>query len=271
MSLIYLRESNIEGSFLVAVYGLNSLQNNVPISDLSTVHYFPLKVSFYLLNFLANKGYTYGNFDKDFLNNYKSDFKQLSLDELAIIFFPLFLYFYRDNRKLEQELEYIETNYLSPQININSLRVFIIVINLIIEKKVKIGNFYTSIIDKIEDYTEDDLKEINIIDKMIYQKFFLTQVEEIFRENIDQNSLGIYQSIYNFFCFIDNPKFTLLRSQKFVDAQESTRILTGFLIGLNNDYCPIPNGGDIQYKGESINNIIQKFVAQWQGNIAQYI
>jgi len=269
MSLIYFKESEIEASFVTAFYALD-FNNNNPIHDLSEVNYFPLKISFFLLNFLATQQYTQGVSYPEILFNNHSSLNYLSLDEGAIALFPLFLYFHGDNHNLEQILERIKTNHLPSNFNINSWKILIIVISLIIEKKIKNTNICKEIINYFEEYQEEDIRDIKLIDKLISARIYLTQAEEILRENVDRNSLGIYQSIYNFFCLPDNPKITLLRSQQFTNSQETTRILTGFLLGLNNDYDYIPPLGDIQYQGITIDKIITQFVAQWQVKIAQY-
>jgi len=270
MSLIYLPESNIEASFLTAIHAFSLHQKKHISYNLDQINYPPLNISFCLLNFLSTQRQLKPNFHQELFTQDIHSLSQLSLDEGAIALFPLFLYFHGDNHNLEQILERIKTNHLPSNFNINSWKILIIVISLIIEKKIKNTNICKEIINYFEEYQEEDIRDIKLIDKLISARIYLTQAEEILRENVDRNSLGIYQSIYNFFCLPDNPKITLLRSQQFTNSQETTRILTGFLLGLNNDYDYIPPLGDIQYQGITIDKIITQFVAQWQGKIAQY-
>lgn len=264
MSSCYLRESAVESSFLSA-FSAYTFDNKKYFNDLFYLDYLPLKNSFILLNNISNNYYNPINSYQQILPNDDYFFNNLSLDEGAIALFPLFLYCYRDNHNLEEILEQIKNNYLSSNTNINSWKILIIVINLILEKQIKNTNISQQIINSLEEYEEEEIKEIKLIDTLISEKVYLTQAEEIFPKNIEQNSLGIYQSIYNFFCLPDNPKVTLLRSQKFTNSQESTRILTGFLLGLHNNNYPFFSSKKIQFQGEYLDKIIKKFLHQWRG------
>lgn len=266
MSFIYLLKSNIEASFLTGVQALSFDKNN-SLNDLCQINYLPLNLSISLLHSMANQKINYHNFYQELFDNDDYFFCDLSLDEGAIALFPLFLYFYGDSHNLEQVLEKIKTNHFSSNFSVNSWKILVIVINLIIEKKINNTSISQDITSYLEEYQEEDISEIKLIEELINKRIYLTQAEEILRENIEQNSLGIYQSIYNFYCLPHNSKITLLRSQQFTNSQETTRVLTGFLLGLNHGYAPILSLGDIKYQGKTIDKIVEKFVAQWQGKL----
>ncbi len=267
MSLIYLRESDIEASFLTAVYAFNLNQKNQISYDLDKINYPPLKISFCLLNFLSSQRQLKPNFEQELFPQHIHSFSQLSLDEGAIALFPIFLYYYGDNHGLERELEWIKTNYWGDNININSYKILIVVINLIINKQSISEASIKQIINDLEEYKEEEIREIKLIKQLISEKIYLTQAQEILKENIEENSLGIYQSLYNFFCLPHSPKTALVRSQKFRYSQQITKVLTGFLLGLNNGNDGISILGDFQYQGKKIQQIIKQFVAQWQGHL----
>ncbi|MTF37620.1 hypothetical protein [Cyanobacterium aponinum] len=269
MSLIYLQESKIEASFLIAIYALNMGDNLGTTLDLSSVEFIPLKIAFSVLNHLSVEREINDEFHQKIYNEYSIYPDSLSLSEGAIAFFPLFLFYYGDNRNLDKKLELIKDNYFSSNTNLNSWKILIIITNLILRKKLEIDKITLQTVSFLEQYTLEELEAIKIVEHLIREKIYLTEAEKILQAKIDNHELGIYQALYSFLCLPNNIPMSLSRSKQFIHQQETTRILTGFLLGLYNGYSPIYSFVNFTYQEKAFEQIIDQFVAQWRGKIAQ--
>lgn len=269
MSLIYLQESEIEASFLMAIYALNMGSNLGKNCDLSSVESIPLNIAFSMLNHLSMEREINDEFYRKIRNEYNIYPDSLSLSEGAIAFFPLFLFYYGDNSNLDEKLELIKNDYFTSNTNLNSWKILIITINLILQKQLKIDNIALQIVSFLEKYTLEELEAIKIVEHLIREKIYLTEAEKILQAKIDNHELGIYQALYSFLCLPNNIPMSLSRSKQFTHKQETTRILTGFLLGLYNGYSSIYSFVNFTYQEKAFEQIIDQFVAQWRGKIAQ--
>ncbi|BAQ62206.1 hypothetical protein GM3708_2612 [Geminocystis sp. NIES-3708] len=259
MTLIYLSQDKILGSFVSAFIGQKLTQNSN--KNLINLDYdYPLNITFDILKNIVNNT----NDQNLFINKIKN----LETIDTLICIFPWIIYHYQNTEKLIV----IRNNYSDLKVNLNSINLFINIINLILNqglKSNKIMTFDSVVSLKNKNETINDY--LLLINQMIIKCQPLTEVDKIFKQNIPEDSLALYQSLYAFFSTIYNFESSLKRTLYFSQQSQATSILTGYFLGLYHGYIHIPYQWRSQIKLNSqiaeINQLTQKLVAQWQGKI----
>lgn len=260
MTLIYLSQDKILGSFVSALIGQKLTQNSNE-NPTNLDYNYPLNISFEILKDLVNHKIIDENLFIDKVKN-------LDTIDTIISIFPWIIYNYQNNEKL-----IIITNNFHDliKVNQNGINLFINIINLILNQglKSKIMTFDTIL--SLKDKNESINDYLLLINEMIIKQQPLTEVDNIFKQNIPKDSLALYQSLYAFFSNLYNFESSLNRTIYFSQQSQATSILTGYLLGLYHGYIHIPYQWRSQIKLDSqiaeIHQLTQKLVAQWQGKI----
>lgn len=260
MTLIYLSSDKILGSFIAALIAqslTNNRGNNFINLDNNNNS---LAIAFDVLKSLAKDGLI----DKNLLVNQG---KNLSGSEILIAFFPLIIYTYQNSEKLAIILD----NCCGSKVNQDSIKVFIIVVNLILSQQLEFKKITPQIMAYLDDKKQEIISHLQLIDEMIINRQPLTEVDNIFKENFKEDSLAIYQSLYAFFSYPYHLENSLQRSTYFAQQSQATAILTGYLLGLYHGYIHIPYSLRSQLKLNpkirEIEILTEKLVANWQGKM----
>lgn len=260
MTLIYLSFDKILGSLTTALIGKNltnySDKNPIHLDN----HYSPLTIAFDVLKSLTDNQII----EEKLLVN---QCRYLNSNEISIAFFPLIIYNYHNPEKLALIID----NYCNSKVNQDSIKVFAIIVNLILSQQLEFKKITPQIIVNLESKKEEIINYLHLIDKMINYHQPLIEVDKIFNDNFNQDSLAIYQSLYIFLCQPYPLENSLKRSAYFSQQSESTIILTGYLLGLYHGYLNIPyqlrRKQELQTKIKEIEKLTKKLVAQWQGKM----
>jgi hypothetical protein len=281
LEFITLENSPIFASLVSGVIAYNLIDNSADISSIN--NYLPWQFNLNLFPRIINL------IEEEKLILTEEHIYEL-LDcneaEMAIALYPLIIYCYKNDYRLEQELETIINYSSSKDRLLNDLRIFTEVIYLILDKKIEKERIISPINSQIDSDKIESIRLIQFIETAIEQKLPLTKVEEklIAQELYSYPNLGIYQALYSFFCLPENWEISLSRSKQFSQQQLVTSILTGLLLGLYHGYLGIPNHWRKKISSKKIGNqksvdshfvsyilnlenISHKLVARWQGKL----
>lgn len=257
MTLIYLSQDKILGSFIMAMISQKLTQNNH--DNLLNLHYnYPLNVSIDIFRNIANDTII----DENILLN---KIKILDPIDTIITIFPLIIYQYHHEKLVILD----NSNELTQ--HKNTINIFINIIYLLLTKEPKNNKINLNDLIFLADKNQNIINYFTLINTMIINHQLLTEVEQIFQNNIPVDDLAFSQSLYSFFSNLSNIKSSLKRSIYFSHQSQKTAILTGYLLGLYHGYLNIPYEWRKQIKSSSwmieINQLTQKLVARWQGKI----
>ena len=278
---ICLEYSQVFGYLISGLIGYNVITNQTDILGIN--QYFPWQFSLKLSQRIIDLGVE----DEPILNKDFIDcFADFNDAQMTIALFPLIIYCYKNNYKLEQELERL-TNYVSiAKTSLNNIKIISLIIYLILDQKINCDKISIQISKGIESNNLEYLRWIKLIEIIIEQKLSLTKVEEkIINSDLSSlSNLGIYQALYSFLTMPKNWEICVHRSKQFSQQQLETTILTSFLLGLYNGYLAIPyhwrkivssenaknqklNDFNFYSSISKLENISQQIVARWQGKL----
>lgn len=260
MTLIYLSSDKILGSFITALIAQN-LTNNRDSNFINLENNNNLLIlAFNILKDLTNDL----NVDEKLLAN---QCKDLIASEISIALFSLIIYTYQNPEKLAIILD----NCCGSKVNQESIKIFIIMVNLILSQQLEFKKITPQIMAYLDDKKQEIINHLRFIDEMIINRQPLKEVNNIFKENFKEDSLAIYQSLYAFFSYPYHLENSLQRSTYFAQQSQATTILTGYLLGLYHGYIHIPYSLRSQLKLNpkirEIEILTEKLVANWQGKM----
>ncbi|AFZ47084.1 hypothetical protein Cyast_1115 [Cyanobacterium stanieri PCC 7202] len=261
----YFHQSSFKGALWGAVSGDYFSQNSHDClflnHDLNS--FAPsLELAFVAIqNIVKNQAINIKDLLLDWDNNHYS-FNILTQEQRAIALIPLILYCYENPHKLEKYLQQIATELKMNDFNNQSIFDLRLIFQIILEKQSK----FTS--NKLLFSDSDKLKKIFYI---YQEKLSIEDVQQQINNCYGSGEIAIYQAIYNFISLPDYVELSLLRSTHFEHHKQSTAILTGCLLGLNNGYHSLPLSWRkyLQLiplvKDRNIEQISKAFVDTWEG------
>ncbi|MBL1210045.1 ADP-ribosylglycohydrolase family protein [Geminocystis sp. GBBB08] len=272
--MLYLSSVMIQGSLITGLIGSNLTKNKDKYS-LNELSFSAFEVPLFILKSIINNPIIdLKSFDKQLKQNQNGLFKNnyaIASSELVITFFPLLIYNYQNFSEFSDELKLFKRIFLPSKLNDNSLDIFIVMINLIVNKQLNFISISSQVISDLNTNDEKNINQLKLIDELITNHLPLVKVEEKLSLNVDEDSLAICQSIYSFFSFPHNIENCLKRSTYFSQQSEKTAILTGYLLGLYHGYPNIPyqwrKSLELNPKIKEIEILTQKLVANWQGKM----
>ncbi|BAQ63980.1 hypothetical protein [Geminocystis sp. NIES-3709] len=249
MTLIYLSTDKVLGSFATALIGQNlGNDRDVNIGILDDNYSFLMR-SFEILNSL--------------INNHKID-RLFTASKSTIEIFPLIIYSY-------QNIEILDIIINEEKHNKYNVKILTTLVNIILSKSLEFNSLTSQIIPYLDQENSKIFNHFKLIDKLIVNKCSLTKINEIFKQNFEEDSIAIYQSLYSFFSNTYNLKNSLQRSIYFDQQFQETAILTGYLLGLYHGYRNIPyqwrRSIELNPKIKQIEMLSKKLVANWQGKM----
>ncbi len=262
---IYLEYSQVFGSLVSSLIAFKLTKNNLEIEE-----YLPLQICFYLLEDITNRS----QYNLDIIiQKFGQQIHDFNESQITIALFPLILYHSQNLTQLEIELNLITQNLSLKPEQLDSIKIYIILVILITEKKLINENLFFNIKAKLEEVEEDNIlfSNLELIKQLIEQKLTLLEIETKFLEIIKLDNLAIYQALYSFLSLPNNLEISLSRSSQFKYYQTETVVLTGFLLGLKNGYLTIPYQWRKTIEQEEsvskISILSDKLVAKWQGKL----
>jgi hypothetical protein len=210
--------SQISPYLTIALTGINTIINHCDLDQKS-----------WLIHLLD----TYPDYLK-----YKNN---LNLSQTAIALIPLLLYYQENACQLEQKLTQALQLWLKPELNPNLLKLWCLIISQICQNKLGINPDNDHLFqDLINQKNLDNFPELKLIEQCLTSKLTLTQVSIYLPEQLNSDSLAIYQALYCFYGLPDDFYLCSQRATKINQQPILTSCLTGFMLGLANGYYGIP-------------------------------
>jgi len=192
----------------------------------------------------------------------------LTVGQSAIALMPLIVYRHENKNKLEEDLENISKLWLnSPSLH-EDLRIWSLFVTLVINN----NQIDSQIINQLSRHcqTKTSQQNLQIIKDCLPKKYPLQQLQ--LKNEIESESLVIYQAIYSFLTIPEYFEISLLKSTQIGEQSNTVAILTGFLLGIYQGYLNIPliwrKYLELSplVREEKIDQLSKNFLYTWQGH-----